>query len=48
MIKVPLTRDFKHDVKAMAAADPNAGLIYLCNPNNPTGTLTPKEDIDGW
>ena len=29
----------------MAAASPNAGLIYLCNPNNPTGTLTPKEDI---
>jgi histidinol-phosphate aminotransferase len=45
VIKVPLTKDYKHDVKAMAAADPNAGLIYLCNPNNPTGTLTPKEDI---
>jgi histidinol-phosphate aminotransferase len=45
VIKVPLTKDFKHDVKAMAAASPNAGLIYLCNPNNPTGTLTPKEDI---
>ena len=25
VIKVPLTKDFKHDVKAMAAADPNAG-----------------------
>jgi histidinol-phosphate aminotransferase len=46
VIKVPLTKDYKHDVKAMAAADPNAGLIYLCNPNNPTGTLTPKEDIE--
>lgn len=46
VIKVPLTKDFKHDVKAMAAADPNAGLIYICNPNNPTGTLTPKEDIE--
>lgn len=45
VIKVPLTKDYKHDVKAMAAASPNAGLIYLCNPNNPTGTLTPKEDI---
>jgi histidinol-phosphate aminotransferase len=29
----------------MVAADPNAGLFYLCNPNNPTGTVTPKEDI---
>ena len=25
----------------MVAADPNAGVIYICNPNNPTGTLTP-------
>jgi histidinol-phosphate/aromatic aminotransferase/cobyric acid decarboxylase-like protein len=30
----------------MAAADPNAGLIYITNPNNPTGTLTPKADIE--
>jgi histidinol-phosphate aminotransferase len=29
----------------MAAADPNAGAFYIVNPNNPTGTLTPKEDI---
>ena len=46
VIKVPLTKDFKHDVKAMAAASKDTGLIYLCNPNNPTGTLTPKEDIE--
>jgi len=45
VIKVPLTRDHAHDVRAMAAASPNAGLIYLCNPNNPTGTLTPQDDI---
>jgi histidinol-phosphate/aromatic aminotransferase/cobyric acid decarboxylase-like protein len=45
-ISVPLTKDYKHDVKAMAAASPDAGLIYICNPNNPTGTLTPKEDIE--
>lgn len=43
--KVPLTPDFRHDVRAMAAADPNAGLFYICSPNNPTGTLTPLEDI---
>jgi histidinol-phosphate aminotransferase len=35
-----------HDVKAMVAASPNAGLIYICNPNNPTGTLTSREDIE--
>ncbi len=45
VIKVPLKADFSHDVKAMVAADPNAGVIYICNPNNPTGTLTPKSDI---
>jgi histidinol-phosphate aminotransferase len=43
--KVPLTADYSHDVKAMVAADPNAGVIYICNPNNPTGTLTSKKDI---
>jgi len=46
VVKVPLTKDYRHDVKAMATADPNAGLIYLCNPNNPTGTLTPKPEIE--
>ena len=30
----------------MAAASPDAGLIYVCNPNNPTGTLTPQSDIE--
>jgi histidinol-phosphate aminotransferase len=45
VIKVPLTKDYAHDVKAMAAASPNTGLIYICNPNNPSGTLTPQEDI---
>ena len=45
-VKVPLTQDYAHDVKAMAAADPNAGLLYLCNPNNPTGTLTARENIE--
>jgi len=46
VIKVPLRKDFSHDVKAMVAADSNAGLIYICNPNNPTGTLTTREDIE--
>ena len=45
-INVPLTKDYAHDVKAMAAASADAGLIYICNPNNPTGTLTPRSDID--
>jgi histidinol-phosphate/aromatic aminotransferase/cobyric acid decarboxylase-like protein len=46
--RVPLIKpSCAHDVKAMAkaAADSDAGLIYVCNPNNPTGTLTPHEEI---
>jgi histidinol-phosphate aminotransferase len=45
VFKVPLKADYSHDVKAMAAADPNAGVLYVCNPNNPTGTITSKADI---
>ncbi|CTP85497.1 histidinol-phosphate aminotransferase [Xanthomonas translucens pv. phlei] len=44
--RVPLRADGGHDVKAMASADPNAGLIYLCNPNNPTGSITARADIE--
>ena len=43
--KVPLTATYAHDMKAMVSADPNAGVIYICNPNNPTGTITAKQDI---
>lgn len=46
VVKVPLTKDYAHDVKAMVKADPNAGLIYVCNPNNPTGTLTSRGDLE--
>jgi histidinol-phosphate aminotransferase len=46
VIRVPLTKSHAHDVRAMASADPNAGLIYVCNPNNPTGTLTSRADIE--
>jgi histidinol-phosphate aminotransferase len=43
---VPLLADYRHDVKGMLAANPNAGLYYICTPNNPTGTITPLEDIE--
>jgi len=39
-IKVPLTADFKLDLDAMEKAiDGNTGLVYICNPNNPTATV---------
>jgi histidinol-phosphate aminotransferase len=46
VIKVPLTKTYAHDVKAMLAAGQDAGVFYICNPNNPTGTLTPRADIE--
>ena len=30
----------------MIEADPNAGVYYVCNPNNPTGTITPRKKIE--
>lgn len=45
--RVPLTRDYAHDIEAMLrAAGKEAGVFYICNPNNPTGTLTPPGAID--
>ncbi|HVO71758.1 MAG TPA: pyridoxal phosphate-dependent aminotransferase [Aggregatilineaceae bacterium] len=46
VVKVPLTRGYAHDVRAMLAAAPDAGLFYICTPNNPTGTLTSHADIE--
>ena len=46
--RVPLLADGAHDVEAMAAAAKaaSAGLVYVCNPNNPTGSITPRARID--
>jgi histidinol-phosphate aminotransferase len=39
-VKVPLTAEYKLDLEAMEKAiDENTGLVYVCNPNNPTGTV---------
>jgi histidinol-phosphate aminotransferase len=46
IVKTPLTKTYAHDVKAMAAAAPDAGIFYVCTPNNPTGTMTPHSDIE--
>jgi len=45
-VTVPLTPDFRHDLPAMArACDARAGLVYVCNPNNPTGTIVTGEEL---
>ncbi|MDE2507114.1 MAG: pyridoxal phosphate-dependent aminotransferase [Planctomycetota bacterium] len=46
VVSVPLRKDGSHDPQAMASADANTGVIYVCNPNNPTGSVTRKEDVD--
>jgi histidinol-phosphate aminotransferase len=46
VVKTPLTASYGHDVKAMITAAPDAGLFYVCTPNNPTGTLTPHVEIE--
>ena len=46
LFAVPLTKTYAHDVKAMLAAHPSPGAYYIVNPNNPTGTMTPRADIE--
>ena len=46
LTRVPLRADYAHDGEAMIKADPTAGAYYVCNPNNPTGSVTPRKDIE--
>jgi histidinol-phosphate aminotransferase len=42
---VRLTPDYRHDLSKMLSAAAGAGLVYLCNPNNPTASITPKAEV---
>src|SRR6266403_1127358 len=44
VVKVRLTSSFAHDLSKMGSAA-QKGLIYICNPNNPTASITPKNDL---
>lgn len=49
IVKVPLTEDKKHDLPAMMAKVNNqTRLVYVCNPNNPTGTVLPVADLKAF
>ncbi len=45
----PLTADLQHDIGRMREeAKKRPSVVYFCNPNNPTGTITASADIDAW
>ncbi|MBV8206614.1 MAG: aminotransferase class I/II-fold pyridoxal phosphate-dependent enzyme [Acidobacteria bacterium] len=50
IVPVPLTASYAHDLEAMlrAASGAAGGLIYICNPNNPTGSLTPASELEAF
>ena len=48
-VEVPLKSNGAHDLKTMLErCDGSTGLVHICNPNNPTGTLTPRAEIDAF
>ena len=45
-VRVPLTRDARHDVPAMLAAiTPRTRVVMVCTPNNPTGTILTAREL---
>ncbi|HXY08249.1 MAG TPA: histidinol-phosphate transaminase [Terriglobales bacterium] len=47
VIFVPLDAEFAHDLGSMLARiDAATPLVYICNPNNPTGNITPREALE--
>ena len=44
VVKIPLTSNFSHDLERMGSVK-DTGLIYICNPNNPTGSITLKNQL---
>ena len=48
-VKVPLTSEARHDLEAMAKAiTPRTRLIFVCNPNNPTGTAVHRDELEAF
>ncbi len=48
-VKVPLTADFRHDLGRMAeACSERTGLVYVCNPNNPSATIVARDALSAF
>lgn len=46
---IPLTASKYNDLTALnKAIDTDTKMVYLCNPNNPTGTVSPKNDLESF
>jgi histidinol-phosphate aminotransferase len=49
LVKVPLCAKFRHDLTAMSQAiTDNTRLVFIANPNNPTGTIVRKRELDSF
>ena len=49
VVEIPLDKNFSHDLPAMLARiDASTALVYICNPNNPTASLTPRKDLEDF
>jgi histidinol-phosphate/aromatic aminotransferase/cobyric acid decarboxylase-like protein len=44
VVKVPLNKDYAHDLPKMLS-EVDEGLVYICNPNNPTASITPRSEL---
>jgi histidinol-phosphate aminotransferase len=49
VVPVPLNQNHAHNLDAMLEqCDRATGLVYVCNPNNPTGSLTCRKDLEAF
>lgn len=49
IVPVRLTSSYAHDLDGMLArVTSSTGLVYICNPNNPTASLTPRKDLESF
>lgn len=48
IVRIPLAHDWSHDLPAMRRACSGGNIVYICNPHNPTGSLTPRAALDDF
>jgi histidinol-phosphate aminotransferase len=49
VVEIPLAKNYSHDLAStLKRAGAATGLVYICNPNNPTGSLTPRLDLEAF